>query len=648
MCGFVGFYGGKISKSRDRSHSIIKQMCESIKHRGPDHFGHWLNSDVGLHFGHQRLSIVDLTTTGNQPMQSISKKYVIVFNGEIYNHLEIRKQLTDNGFNKWIGTSDTETLLAGFETYGIKKTLEFVHGMFAMAVFDRDSRELILIRDRLGEKPLYYGWQGHSDNRTFLFSSQIKAFKKYPEFVADIDNTSVAYYLNHSYIPTPRTIYKNIFKLEPGVILKLRLDNLKITKDIYWNAINNFSNAQEKKIYSSFEEVRFNYEKKLTRVIKNQMLADVKVGAFLSGGIDSSLIVSLMQKESMSKIKTYSIGFDDENFSEARFAKKTAKFLGTDHSEFYINSNNLNDLIYELPKYYDEPFADSSQIPSFIISKFARKDVKVVLTGDGADELFYGYNRYKLYNLLRRIYLFSPQKLFHLLSLYFDKKYINYLNSTAQKYGLSTLGDQLNKFINLMSSKSQFELYFNLISYNFPDKKIINKSVNTTALYTKFLYSFCSNKTEIPMIIDQSSYLPDDILVKVDRATMASSLESRLPYLDHDLVDYSWKIPNKFKFSNKFPKHILFKTLEKYLPKNYFFRKKRGFGVPMAQWLRGDLKELTFSYLSSESINKNGFFDATSVTNILNQHLSGKSNWQHLIWNILMFQLWYEKEINHI
>ena len=646
MCGINGFY----SKSASTYNNIIVKMNQAVSHRGPDANGSWVDKNSGIILGHQRLSIIDLSISGNQPMQSNSGRLVLVYNGEIYNHLEIREELKkSNSDIKWIGTSDTETLLEAIDFWGIEKTFNKIDGMFAFGLWDKKKRSLTLARDRIGEKPLYYGWQGKGENKVFLFGSELKGLKIHPEFNGEINRNAIALQMRHSHIPAPYSIYKDIYKLLPGHFLVLKegdlYSSLLPNSKPYWSltesAINgnfNLSSLTEKEVQKELEE-------HLKLSVRKQMLSDVPVGAFLSGGIDSSTIVALMQSQSINPIKTFTIGSLEKDQSEAHHAKKIAKHLGTDHTELYISSTQAMEVIPKLPTIYDEPFSDSSQIPTYLVSKLAKQQVKVALSGDGGDELFCGYNRYILSEKFSNIFSTIPTPIRKILGSIL--KSISNQNWTRMGKCIPKLKqyqnfeDKIYKAANVLEAKNMYDYYYMLrTNWKNPNEVVINCKEPGTLL-TEFKPELRDlNNQQKMMVLDLITYLPDDILVKVDRAAMASSLETRAPFLDHKLIEYIWKIPHSLKFRKGSGKVILKNILNQYVPKNLTERPKMGFGIPIDVWLRGPLRDWGESLLDEKKMQQDNYFDTKLIRDKWNEHISGKRNWQNHLWDILMFQAW--------
>ncbi|MDC0940521.1 asparagine synthase (glutamine-hydrolyzing) [Candidatus Pelagibacter sp.] len=646
MCGINGFY----SKTSLTFDNAIVRMNSAISHRGPDNNDFWIDKKSGIVLGHQRLSIIDLSAAGSQPMKSISDRFVLTYNGEIYNHLQIRAKLQKPGNNiRWKGTSDTETLLAAIENWGIEITLQEIEGMFAFALWDKKERCLTLVRDRIGEKPLYYGFQNKQGNKVFMFSSELKALKAHPIFEGEIDKNVINLQLRHSCIPAPYSIYKNIYKLLPGNYLTIKDIDLKkglipVSRN-YWSLKEIAVNGNVNPIKLSEKEVQNGLEYNLKNSIKKQILSDVPIGAFLSGGIDSSIVVALMQSQSNYPIKTFTIGFEDDNYSEAKYAKKISKHIGTDHTELYISPKKALDIIPKLPLIYDEPFSDSSQIPTFLVSELAKKQVKVALSGDGGDELFCGYNRHLIINKFENIINYMPLDLRKIIS--FLLKTISPKNWTKISKilpGLNrhvNLGDKIYKVANIISANSSHEIYQRLCSHWQNPSEIVKNSEEPKTLLSEFKNNLKElNSQQQMMVMDFLTYLPDDILVKIDRAAMSTSLETRAPFLDHKLIEYVWKIPHHLKFRNNKGKWILRKILNKYIPKDLTERPKMGFAIPIDYWLRGELKDWAESLLNEKNLEQQGYFNSKLIRKKWTEHLSGKKNWQSDLWDILMFQAW--------
>ena len=648
MCGISGFY----SKSSFKSDEIIKKMNLAIHHRGPDDTGIWQDDNAGIFFGHQRLSIIDLSKAGHQPMISNSGRFILTYNGEIYNHLKIRKELEKINSNIiGRGNSDTETILEAIDFWGIELTLRKTEGMFAFGLWDQKTRSLTLARDRIGEKPLYYGWQGKGGNKVFLFSSELKALKAHPEFRAEISRDSIALQLRHNCIPAPYSIYKDIFKLLPGHYLELKESDLKNSllpnSQTYWSLIETAIYGNNNQLTNSENNIQKDLEELLQSSVKKQMISDVPLGAFLSGGVDSSVLVALMQSQSNLPVKTFTIGFREEDYNEADHAKKIAKHLGTNHTELYVSSKRAMEVIPKIPLIYDEPFSDSSQIPTFLVAQLASKQVKVALSGDAGDELFCGYNRYvmskKLWNIASLIPL-SCRKILSsglkILSSQNWQRISKVLPSSSQYHNI---GDKIYKGVDALKAKTLSDLHYILSSHWQNPTEIVLNTKQPATIFNELRPRLKDlNDQEQMMALDFVTYLPDDILVKVDRASMASSLETRIPFLDHKLIEYVWKIPHSLKYRNGKGKWILRQILNKYVPKNLTERPKMGFAVPIDTWLRGPLRDWAENLLNEKRLSEEGYFNPKLIRDKWTEHLSGKKNWQHHLWDILMFQAWID------
>lgn len=635
MCGFAGVYS---VNQNSLNSEILSKMSQKLAHRGPDDSGIWIDDSGTVGLAHQRLAVVDLTSAGHQPMQSSSNRFTIVFNGEIYNHQELRKQLD---YLNWNGQSDTETLLACIELWGLDETLDKINGMFSFSLWDDERKTIYLVRDRMGEKPLYYGWQGDS----FLFGSELKSLKVHPNFQANIDKESLDLYFRYNYIPSPFSIYKDISKLPPGSVLSLNQGEKKIKICKYWSIPNEAARGFSDPLLGNVESIVDKLDNLIKKSIKQKIVSEVPLGAFLSGGIDSSVVVGIMQSLSSKPVKTFTIGFEDKAFDEAQDAKLIAKYLGTDHHELYISIQDVIDTIPLLPNLYDEPFSDASQIPTYLVSKLTKEKVTVSLSGDGGDELFCGYNRYTVTkNLWKKISvfpLFIRQFIsFLLLSTplrVWDK--FGDLSFISKKY--NNLGLKIHKGAKVLHSQSLVELYENLLSnWKFSDILVLGSHERRKLdLSTAVNISDFSN-IEKMMLWDMQSYLPDDILVKLDRATMGVSLEGRVPFLDHDLVEFSWRIPTEYKYRNKTSKWILRQVLYKYIPKKLIERPKSGFTLPLSEWLRGPLKDWAEDLINVEKLNHDGILDAEVINKKWREHQAGKFDWSNQLWSVLMFQSW--------
>lgn len=641
MCGFTGILGvGACDEN------TLNRMITTLHHRGPDDQGVWCDETAGIGMAFARLSILDLSSAGHQPMISASGRYIIVFNGEIYNHLAIRAELIrEKQAPGWCGHSDTETLLAGFEAWGIEATIKRTVGMFAFAVWDKRSGRLILGRDRLGEKPLYYGWQGD----TFLFGSELKALKAHPLFYPDIDRNALAAFMRYGYIPAPQSIYQGIYKLLPGTLLSVQAGEHNEFRPIpYWSLLDVASKGMQTPFAGSEAEALAGLETRLSEAVSSQQISDVPLGAFLSGGIDSSTVVALMQAQSRRPIHTFTIGFDEKHYNEAVYAKVVARHLGTDHTEWYVSPEEARSVIPRLPALYDEPFADSSQIPTFLVSQLARRNVTVSLSGDAGDELFCGYNRYSWTRKVQRIpalirkvlaggiMTLSPTRL--------DRIYAMMQPVLPKSLQVRMPGDKAHKLASVLAMDSASAIYKQLTSTWANPEELVLGGHETIGIAGNWdtLSNFGSSEHRM-MALDALTYLPDDILCKVDRAAMGVSLETRVPFLDHRVVEYAWQLPLNMKIRDGQSKWMLRQLLYKYVPKELIERPKMGFGVPIDSWLRGPLREWTEELLNESRLCQEGYLNPIPIRQKWAEHLSGKRNWQYQLWNVLMFQAWYEQ-----
>ena len=638
MCGIAG-YVGKTSYP----YNCLDEMAKAINHRGPDDRGTWCDEDEGIGLAHARLSILDLSSAGHQPMHSVSKNFVLVFNGEIYNHKVLRSELELIAQRNWLGHSDTETLLAAIDYWGLEKTLKKAKGMFAIALWDKRNKNLSLARDRIGEKPLYYGWV----NDQFVFASELKSIKKFPKFKNLIDRNSLALFLRFNSIPAPHSIYQDIYKLEPGQIVQLNAESKKVKKFNFWSTEEVYNKGNLSQVSGTPKEIVDQLEVVLSKAVSSQMQSDVPLGAFLSGGIDSSTIVALMQSQSDSQVNTFTIGFNAKEYDEAKHARMVANHIGTNHFEMYVSERDALDIIPNLPNIYDEPFADSSQIPTYLVSKFAKQEVTVALSGDAGDELFGGYNRYvfaeKMFSKIMRGPISIRQLISSAIFTMTEEKWNTLLNNFLSER-FSDIGHKLHKVANVLPAKSIRDMHFKLVSQiHNPSDWLLNANEYKTSLNDDTKRFVELNPIEQMMAYDLVTYLPTDILTKVDRAAMAVSLETRVPFLDLNVIEFSASLPMEFKIRNGVTKWALREVLYKHVPKDLIERPKMGFGVPLAEWLRGPLQDWAESLLDEKRLHQEGFFDVEFVRNKWLEHLSGKRNWHHQLWNVLMFQAWLEK-----
>ncbi|MCX8114935.1 MAG: asparagine synthase (glutamine-hydrolyzing) [Burkholderiaceae bacterium] len=642
--------------------NAMPQMTEVLRHRGPDGGDIWRDDAAGIALGHRRLSILDLSPAGHQPMVSACGRFVIAFNGEIYNHLDLRRQLghptlgpvsaPPREASAWRGHSDTETLLAGFARWGVRATIEKAIGMFAIALWDRETRTLTLVRDRIGEKPLYYA----TVDGTFLFASELKAIRAYPRFRAVIDRGALALLLRHNYIPAPYSIYEGVRKLPPGHLLEVSMTTRAAgieqprSPQPYWSIRSviergrNTFNGGDADAIASLDSL-------LRDAVRQQMIADVPLGAFLSGGIDSSTTVALMQAQSSRPVRTFTIGFHEAGYDEARHAKAVARHLGTDHTELYVTPRQALDVIPRLPTIYDEPFSDSSQIPTHLVSQMARRHVTVALSGDAGDELFGGYNRYVwALALWRRLQRFPgsvraacARALTAVSPATWDRLFAlgNPLLPTRLRY--ANAGDKVHKLAAMLTAREPEAIYARLVSHwDTPALVVIGATEPKTPINDPGAWIDRLSFAERMMFLDTITYLPDDILVKVDRAAMAVSLETRVPLLDHRVVEFAWCLPPSMKLRDGHGKWLLRQVLYKYVPRALVERPKMGFGVPIDAWLRGPLREWAESLLDPSRLRREGYFDPALIRQKWDEHLSERRNWQYHLWDILMFPSWHE------
>lgn len=653
MCGLVGFLGSVTGADGD-AETLLHRMADTLIHRGPDDDGVWCDSEQRIGFGHRRLSILDLSPAGHQPMVSDCGRFVIAFNGEIYNHSDLRNELRQIPHSPhlsrrehvvWRGHSDTETLLAGIEAWGLEATLKKSIGMFAIALWDRQTCTLTLARDRIGEKPLYYGWQGSDNEGVFLFGSELKSLKEHPAFAANIDRDALCLLLRHNYIPAPHSIYQGIAKLEPGCLLSVSLAQPEPRIWKYWDAIVVARAGMDKPFAGTADEAVDALEVIVKDAVRQQMAADVPLGAFLSGGIDSSAVVALMQAQSSRPVKTFTIGFNEEGYNEAVHANAVARHLGTEHTELYVSPQQAMEVIPRLPGLYCEPFADSSQIPTFLVAELARQHVTVSLSGDAGDELFCGYNRYQLTASLWNKLSIIPIPLRSLaangitaISPQTWNRFVGFLPWTS-------VGDKLHKGAGVMTSASVGELYLGMVSSWADPAALVVGGIEPATLLTgnSPLLTGLSDVQSM-MALDTLTYLPDDILCKVDRAAMGNSLESRVPFLDHRVVEFAWQLPMGYKLREGQTKWALRQVLYRHVPRELIDRPKMGFGFPIDMWLRGPLRNWAEDLLSEQRLRKEGFFYPEPIRQKWVEHLSGNRNWSSQLWAVLMFQAWLEQE----
>ncbi len=644
MCGIAGFW-----ETDFPSGTLVRQsaaMVDTLAHRGPDDAGVWVEATEGLGMGFRRLAVVDLSPDGHQPMTSENDRFTITYNGEVYNFVELRDRLASLG-HRFRGHSDTEVILAAIEAWGLETAISRFVGMFAFALWDHDRGTLSLVRDRLGIKPLYYGWAG----RTFLWTSELKALHAHPAFQPEVDRGALTLYLRHNYVPAPYTMYCGISKLPPGCVLTIPSPESRPSPIPYWSAREIAEQGMAERFAGSDENAIASLDAVLRDSVKLQMVADVPLGAFLSGGIDSSTVVALMQAQSNQATKTFSIGFHDQAFNEAHHAALVARHLETDHTELYVTASEAQEVIPRLAGIYDEPFGDSSQIPTLLVSELARRSVTVSLSGDGGDELFAGYTRYSrsntIWKAMSRLPRASRVALARGMTIPSPALYDRVFGVAMSRARLigseSGLGHRVHAGARVLRSKDREQLYQFVLSHvHDPSAFVIDGHEPANAKPARFQHSPASY-LEWMQYFDTVTYLPDDILTKVDRASMAVSLEARVPLLDHRVVELAWRLPVNMKVREGTDKWVLRQVLYQYVPPHLMDRPKMGFGVPLASWLRGPLRDWASALLAPDRLTEQGYFYPNLVHEQWQQHLTGRRNWAPVIWNLLMFQAWLEE-----
>ena len=659
MCGIAGI----LDRRSEDLRPVIDRMVKALHHRGPDASGTWVDERTGLALGHARLSIIDLSAEGNQPMLSASGRYVLTYNGEVYNFQELRRDLDRRG-HRFRGRSDTEVMLAAFDDWGIETSLDRFVGMFAFGVWDKAERRLTLARDRLGKKPLYFGWMGD----TFLFGSELKALRAHPAFYGEINRDVLALYLRHGYVPAPYCIYRNLYQLMPGSVLGISGDHRHRESDFspfpeseqtpcrpmrYWSARDAVERGSAQVSSMSEQEAIEELDGLLREAVRIRMVADVPLGAFLSGGVDSSTVVALMQVQSTQPVRTFTVGYHEEEFNEARHAKDVAAHLGTDHTELYVTPQDAMAVIPRLPQLYDEPFGDSSQIPTFLVSELTRRHITVSLSGDGGDELFGGYTRYFNCQLIWNRLMTIPAPLRRVLAFGIHSvspsqwtALVRYMTPLLPKRLRMTLpGDKLYKLANLLIMAGPETLYHRLISqWPDPTAVVLGSVEPSTPVTDRARWATVPGLMEQMMYLDTVTYLPDDILVKIDRASMGIGLETRTPLLDHRVVELAWRLPTSLKVRNGEGKWALRQVLHKYVPRRLIDRPKMGFGIPIDSWLRGSLRAWAESLIEEQRLRDEGFFDPLPIRERWAAHLSGQRDWQYALWTVLMFQAWRDQQ----
>lgn len=657
MCGIAGLYDLGGARSAEELVNLIGKMTAQIIHRGPDDDGLYLEVKSSLILGHRRLAIIDLSPEGHQPMRSASERYIIAFNGEIYNFQALARELRHLG-HYFRGHSDTEVLLTAIEQWGLIEALQRANGMFALALWDREKQEIALARDRVGKKPLYYGWTG----KEFVFASELKAIRALPSFHADINRDALTSLLRHNYIPAPISIYRNIFKLRPAEVLILPLESIKrgpIDPDepsryrhTYWSFAETVAAGIARPWHQDDDAAIDELQARLTEAVRLRMISDVPLGALLSGGFDSSMVTALMQRVSNRPVKTFSIGFNEAGYDEARHASRVATHFGTEHTELYMTPEQALAVIPRLPAIYDEPFSDSSQIPTFLVSKLARSQVTVALSGDGGDELFGGYDRYfRTYDYWKRLGRL-PTTVRHLLAAGIEHVSVERWNRLLagirpmlpRQLRVPRAGDKLHKLGRILHHDQPVEMYRDLCSHWLePETVVIGASEPGGLFGSSSAWPEAHHLTERMMQLDFLSYLPDDILTKVDRASMAVGLEMRCPLLDPEVVAFAWRLPLHMKIRNGEGKWLLRQLLYRYVPRELVDRPKMGFGVPIDKWLCGPLRDWAEALLDEQRLTNEGFFDPRPIRQRWQEHLSGERRWHYSLWDVLMFQAWLEQ-----
>lgn len=664
MCGLTGFLDLSVQTEGDELRSLAARMADTLKHRGPDDSGTWVDKNSGIALGYRRLAILDLTQEGHQPMHSACGRYVIAFNGEVYNFLALRQELEALG-QSYRGHSDTEVMLAAISRWGLQAAVQRFDGMFAFAVWDRQAHRLHLVRDRLGEKPLYYGWMG----KTFLFGSELKALRVHPDFKGEVNRDVLALYLRFAYVPAPFSIYKGIYKLPPGCMLSVAPESggesgsfspyptlgpqtSSLTPTRYWSAKQVAERGVREPFTGSEDDAVAHLDSLLRETIKLRMIADVPLGALLSGGIDSSTVVALMQAQSSRAVKTFTIGFYEAEYDEAKQAAAVARHLGTEHTELYLTPEQAVAVIPRLPSLYDEPFADVSQIPTYLVSQLARRYVTVGLSGDGGDEVFGGYRRYvwgpaiwkKVGWMPKGVRAAAAKALSTLSPQAWGTLFRKMGPVLPKKLRQRNPPDSLHKLAEMVAVDDLEQAYLGLASlWKAPTSLAIGANEPPTMLTHRGEWANLQDFVQQMMYLDTVTYLPDDILVKLDRASMGVSLEGRVPYLGHRVVEFAWQLPLSMKIRNGAGKWILRRVLYRYVPPELVERPKMGFNVPIDTWLRGPLRDWAETLLDERRLRQEGFLNPAPIREKWAQHVSGRRNWQHNLWVILMFESWLDE-----
>jgi len=639
MCGIAGLWdpsrrGGDLAQS-------VRVMTDAMLHRGPDSSGYWQDEDAGVALGHRRLSIVDLSTAGHQPMTAANGRWVLTYNGEIYNAEDLRPEIEALGAT-FRGHSDTEVLIQACAHWGVEATLPRLIGMFAFALWDAQERRLYLVRDRLGIKPLYWGWFG----QLLLFGSELKALRAHSGWTPEIDRDAVASFTRHNYVPGPCTVYRDVSKLAPGCFAVFRPGGAPEIKP-YWSLADAVETGQTNRTEMSEREATDALEELLGDAVRRRMVADVPLGAFLSGGIDSSTVVALMQANSARPVRTFSIGFREQGYDEAQHAKAVADHLGTDHTELYVEPQHALDVIPRLPDMFDEPFSDSSQIPTYLVSEMTRRHVTVALSGDGGDELFAGYVRYfqamKLFPILARVPAPCRAAAAAMIRMLPPSAWSTVLGLAPGRWRMPQAGDKMHKLAGILAGEQSGYYRYLVSHWQEPDALVRGAHEYRGLLWDPSVSDRVPDPVERMQYLDTLTYMPDDILTKVDRASMAVSLEARVPLIDHRVVEFAWTLPASLKLRDGSGKWLLRQVLARHVPKKMIDRPKMGFGVPIDSWLRGPLRDWAETLLAEKRLGEEGFFDPAMVRAKWAEHLGGRVNNQYLLWDVLMFQAWKDR-----
>lgn len=653
MCGLAGLLDRTCARNGEELLALAFGMADTLEARGPDDRGAWADAEAGIALGFRRLAIVDLTPEGRQPMRSACGRYVLAFNGEIYNHEDVRRELAAEPGEtpRYRGHSDTEVMLAAFSRWGVEASVKRFVGMFAFALWDVRDRTLTLGRDRIGEKPMYYGWSG----RVLLFGSELKALRAHPEFRAEIDRDALVPYLRRGYIPGPYSIYRGISKLPPGTLLTVGpTDDGRVGEPVpYWSPRSIAEAGQARPFEGTEEEAADELDRLLRDAISRQMIADVPLGAFLSGGVDSSTVVALMQALSSRPVRTFTIGFHEQGYDEAKHAKAVAKHLGTDHTELYVTPRETLDVLPKLPDLFDEPFADSSQIPTYLVSELARRSVTVSLSGDGGDELFGGYERhfrktsgwYRTVGVPHAVRRSAARAMRAVPAGAWDRAFGLARPVMPGKLRRHAAGDRVHRAAEILAHAANPAAVYDRLTSQWDDPRsiVLGSAEPATAIADQAAWADVGDVAHRLMYIDLVTYLPDDILVKVDRASMGVSLESRAPLLDHRVVEFAWRLPKEMKAREGRGKRPLRRVLDRYVPRELIERPKMGFAVPVCDWLRGPLRNWAEDLLSDDRLRRDGIFDPAPIRKRWIEHRDGRRDWKDSLWTILMFQAWRDR-----